>query len=73
MLFRSGLVGAVELRSKEGAVGARGMEAMKTAWSEGLMIRAAGDVLAMSPPLIITKEQIDLLFEKLTKILKTIS
>lgn len=67
-----GLVGAVELESRPGAVGARGTEAMKAAWAENLMIRVTGDTIAMSPPLIISEDEIDTLFIKLAGILRKI-
>lgn len=57
-----GLVGAIELEPREGAPGARGMEAMMAAWEGGAMIRVTGDIIALSPPLIIEKSHIDQLF-----------
>ncbi|PRD33824.1 UNVERIFIED_CONTAM: bauA [Trichonephila clavipes] len=65
-----GLVGAVELQPRPGAPGARGTEAMKMAWAEGLMIRVTGDIIALSPPLIITQDEIQQLFGKLAGILR---
>ncbi|RID91132.1 aspartate aminotransferase family protein [Gemmobacter lutimaris] len=65
-----GLVGAVELQPRPGAPGARGTEAMKMAWAEGLMIRVTGDIIALSPPLIITEDEIQQLFGKLAGILR---
>lgn len=64
-----GLVGAIELESRPGAPGARGWQAMKLAWEEGLMIRVTGDIIALSPPFIITEAQIDGLFDRLAEIL----
>ena len=66
-----GLIGAVELvqdkKSKTPfdatvAAGARGAE---MALQNGLIVRAAGDALAVCPPLIIEDEQIDQLFDRL--------
>ena len=54
-----GLVGAVELAPRIGAPGARGMEACIKAYEAGLMIRVSGDVIAMSPPLIVEKAHVD--------------
>lgn len=68
-----GLVGAIELAPREGeAPGARGSEAMKRAWAEGLMIRVTGDIIALSPPLIITEPEVAKLFEMLSKVLRTL-
>ncbi|MCT4655076.1 MAG: aspartate aminotransferase family protein [Cohaesibacter sp.] len=67
-----GLVGAIELAPRESAPGARGMEVMLKAWEKGIMVRVTGDILALSPPFIIKKEQIDQIFNTLADILPTI-
>ena len=67
-----GMVGAIELEPRPGEPGARGFEAMTKAWSRGLMIRVTGDIIALSPPLIIEKPQIDMLFETLAGLLRSI-
>lgn len=67
-----GLVGAIELESRPGAPGARATEAMKKAWRQGLMIRVTGDIIALSPPLIITETEIETLFSKLADIFRGI-
>ncbi|MDH2327055.1 aspartate aminotransferase family protein [Cereibacter sp. SYSU M97828] len=68
-----GLVAGIELESRPGAVGARGAEAMKAAWADGLMIRVTGDIIALSPPLVISEAEIDVLFTKLADILRKIA
>ena len=37
---------------------------------EALMIRIAGDTIALSPPLIVTDAQIDEMFDKLARVIK---
>ena len=61
-----GLVGAVELAARpEGAV-QRGYEVFNRAFFEqNLMVRCTGDVIALSPPLILNKEHIDRIFDRL--------
>lgn len=54
-----GLVGAVELASRKDAPGARAYDIFVECFKKGLLIRVTGDVIALSPPLIIEKEQID--------------
>jgi beta-alanine--pyruvate transaminase len=39
-------------------------------FERGLLIRTAGDVIELSPPLIITKDEIDRLFGMLAEVLK---
>jgi beta-alanine--pyruvate transaminase len=68
-----GLVGAIELESRPGAVGARAMDAMKQAWAEGLMIRVTGDIIALSPPLIISEDELQTLFGKISDILRMLA
>jgi beta-alanine--pyruvate transaminase len=61
-----GLIGAVELAPREGAPGARGYDAFNRAFhDQNLMVRCTGDVLALSPPLIVQKEHIDRIFDRL--------
>ena len=65
-----GLVGAIELESRPGASGKRAWEAMRAAWDAGLMIRVTGDIIALSPPFIISESEIDTLFTTLADILR---
>jgi len=65
-----GMVAAVELASRPEAPGARATEVFHRAFDEGLLIRVTGDVIALSPPLIISREQIDELVGRLTDILR---
>ena len=60
-----GLMGAIELTPRDGAPGARGYEVLVGALKAGLLVRATGDTIALSPPLIISQAEID----KLTGIL----
>jgi beta-alanine--pyruvate transaminase len=65
-----GLVGAVELSSRDGKVGARALDVMVDCFAnENLLIRVTGDIIAMSPPLIIEREQIDQTIERLGRVL----
>ncbi|MBY5990830.1 aspartate aminotransferase family protein [Ferrimonas balearica] len=54
-----GLVGAIELQSRPGAPGARAFDVFTKAFEMGALIRVTGDVIALSPPLIIERDQID--------------
>ncbi|PIV32289.1 MAG: aspartate aminotransferase family protein [Lysobacterales bacterium CG02_land_8_20_14_3_00_62_12] len=59
-----GLIGAIELRPRAGAVGARGFDVFTHCFfKQNVLIRVTGDVIALSPPLIIDKPQIDRLFQ----------
>lgn len=54
-----GLVAGIELAPRAGATGARAFDAFLNAFDAGLMVRVTGDTIALSPPLIIEKRQID--------------
>jgi beta-alanine--pyruvate transaminase len=68
-----GLVGAVELQPIAGEPAKRAFSAFLEAYEEGVMIRTTGDTIALSPPLIISKGEIDFLVEKLAEILKNLN
>lgn len=64
-----GLIGAVELAPRTGAPGSRGYDVFTGCYEAGLLTRATGDTIALSPPLIIEQQQIDELFDILGKVL----
>jgi beta-alanine--pyruvate transaminase len=65
-----GLVAAIEYEPIAGSPGARGFNTFLKAFEAGILVRAAGDITAMSPPLVIEKSQIDQLVETLGKVIK---
>jgi beta-alanine--pyruvate transaminase len=64
-----GLVAGIELEPRAGATGARGYEALVAAFEAGLLIRTTGDTIALSPPLIIERAQVDRIFGTIAGIL----
>lgn len=54
-----GLVAGIELASRDGAPGARAYELFVDCFERGLLVRVTGDIIALSPPLIIEPGQID--------------
>ena len=54
-----GLMAGIELAPRPGAVGARGYELFVDCFEKGMLVRATGDTIALSPPLIISEGQID--------------
>lgn len=67
-----GLIGGIELEPREGAPTRRAMEVFHKAFDSGLLIRVTGDIIALSPPLVIEKIQIDEIFGRLAEILATV-
>jgi len=69
-----GLTVGIDLASKPGAFGKRAFDAMDLAFHEhDLMLRAVGDTLALSPPLIVSEAQIGEMFDKTAKIIKAVA
>jgi beta-alanine--pyruvate transaminase len=54
-----------------GKPGARAFDAYVKCFERGLLVRQTGDILALSPPLIVEKAQIDDMFGLLREVLKT--
>ena len=67
-----GLIGAIELEPIAGEPTKRAFNAFLQAYEKGILIRTTGDIIAMSPPLIIEKEHIDQLVGTLRDVLTTL-
>ena len=66
-----GLIGAIELSSRPGAVGARAYDVFTRCFFEkNLLIRTTGDVIALSPPLILQKPHIDQIFQRIAEAIR---
>ena len=57
-----GLIGAIELAPRPDAPGARALEVHNRAWERGVFVRPIGDNIAVCPPLMIDKVQLDQVF-----------
>jgi beta-alanine--pyruvate transaminase len=68
-----GLVGAVELEPRAGKPGARAFEVFLECFERGVMVRQTGDIIAMSPPLIIDSQQIARIVETLASAIRKIA
>jgi len=66
-----GLIGAVEFAPDPAQPGKRAFDRFVKAFEEGVLVRQTGDIIALSPPLIISKSEIDQLFDTFGKVLKT--
>jgi beta-alanine--pyruvate transaminase len=67
-----GLVGAVELEPIAGAPTKRAFTAFLNSYEKGTLIRTTGDIIALSPPLIIEKAEIDQLIGTLADVIRTL-
>jgi beta-alanine--pyruvate transaminase len=68
-----GLIAGIELEPRAGAPGRRAYEVFLKAFEAGVLIRVTGDIIALSPPLIIEKAQIDRLFQTVRDALRATS
>ena len=65
-----GLIGAIELAPRPGAPGARAYDVFTRCFhQENLLIRVTGDVIALSPPLILDRDHIDRIFRTLAHVI----
>ncbi len=64
-----GLIGAIELAPIAGEPTKRAFSTFLKAYESGYLIRTTGDIIALSPPLIISKAQIDELIDGIRKVL----
>jgi beta-alanine--pyruvate transaminase len=67
-----GMVAAVEVEPRPGAPGARAAEIFQRCFDTGLMVRFTGDIIAMSPPLILDQSHVDEIAQKLADVLAVI-
>jgi len=68
-----GLTAGIELAPRPNAPPtSRGMDAHLSAFEKGVMVRFSGETICMSPPLIISKGQIDQIVDTVTDVIKTI-
>jgi len=66
-----GLVGAVELATRDGKPGARAFDVFNKCFHEkDLLVRTTGDVIALSPPLILDRSHIDQIFGRLAEAIR---
>ena len=68
-----GLVAGVEVAPRDGKPGARAYDAFVECFRRGLLVRVTGDIIALSPPLIVEKAQIDEMFSLLGDVLRTVA
>ena len=65
-----GLVAGIELAPIAGEPSKRAFNVFLDCWDQGLLIRTTGDIIALSPPLIIEKSHIERIVETLSAAIK---
>ncbi len=67
-----GLIGGIELEPRPGKPTQRALETFRACFERGVLIRVTADIIALSPPLIIEKAQIDQIIETIRTVLARI-
>ncbi len=68
-----GLVAGIDLASRPDGVGKRGFEILDRGFNqENITLRAVGDTLALTPPLIMTEGQIQEIVDKVAKLIRSV-
>jgi beta-alanine--pyruvate transaminase len=67
-----GLIGAVEFEPDPAQSGKRAYDRFDKAFEEGLLVRQTGDIIALSPPLIVEESHIDQAISTIADVLKTV-
>ena len=67
-----GLIGGIELEPRSSAPTQRALEVHRACFDAGVLIRTTGDIIALSPPLIIEKAQIDQIVGTIRQALTTV-
>ncbi|MGD0642065.1 MAG: aspartate aminotransferase family protein [Roseiarcus sp.] len=69
-----GLTGAIDLASSSGGAGARGYAALEYSFHEaGIMLRLSGDTIELTPPLIVSEDQIGEIVDKVGRSIKAVA
>jgi beta-alanine--pyruvate transaminase len=68
-----GLLAGIELEPRPGQPGKRAYDVFVACFEAGLLIRVTGDIIALSPPLIIDRSQIAQIIDRLTPVLKQVN
>jgi len=68
-----GIVAGIELEPLPGKPTKRAFEAFLKCYEKGLLIRTTGDIIALSPPLIVEKSHIDEMFGTLAGVLRDLN
>ena len=67
-----GLLAGIDIAPRDGAPGARGAAVNQACFDAGVLVRTAGETMMLSPPLIITREQIGVLVDTIRAALGTV-
>jgi beta-alanine--pyruvate transaminase len=69
-----GLTAGIDLAARPDQIGKRGFDGLNSAFFDhDLMLRIAGDTLALTPPLIVSEDQIGEIVEKVARVIRAVA
>jgi beta-alanine--pyruvate transaminase len=69
-----GITAGIDLSPNKNGPGDRGFAALQSAFHDNdLMLRIAGDTLALTPPLIVSDDQVGEIIDKVTKVIRAVA
>jgi beta-alanine--pyruvate transaminase len=69
-----GLTAGIDLASRPDLPGKRGFDGLNSAFHDNdLMMRVAGDTFALTPPLIVSEDEIGEIVEKVAKVIRAVA
>jgi beta-alanine--pyruvate transaminase len=68
-----GLVGGIELAPRPGEPTKRAYDVFLDCWQQGMLIRTTGDIIAVSPPLIVERAQLEQIVDMLRTALRRVA
>ena len=67
-----GLIAGIELEPRPGKPTARALDVFRWCFDQGVLVRVTGDIVALSPPLIIENHHVDRLFGTLSDAIRAV-
>ncbi|GAA0584877.1 aspartate aminotransferase family protein [Craurococcus roseus] len=61
-----GLIAGIEMEPRPGAPGQRALDVFRRCFDDGVLVRVTGDIVALSPPLIVEKPHMERIFGTLS-------
>ena len=69
-----GLTGAIDLAPNSTGPGKRGMDVLASAFNDNdIVLRITGDTIALTPPLIVSEDQIGEIVDKVAKVIRAVA
>ena len=61
-----GLIAGIEMEPRPGAAGQRALDVFRRCFDDGVLVRVTGDIVALSPPLVVERPHMDRIFGTLS-------